>query len=415
MICAQGSSLFALHRGGTGIVYPEGGYKAVTPIQMANVLGAADAGLISLRGVRVYFGCFELQARREAAGRVRGDAGRRRATGVRYSADELARLLGDVSPAAARTEFRRLERAGLLCFVPESIAVTETPLGYARDLLADLCGGRKAARPIPVPRRLLAFLCRCHKPALLKTLLAYLVRGLSIERGTGEVRGAGAVKATWIARVLGLSERSVRSARAELIQLGVITKDVGSHQRKLNRDGAYFRVNLAWKDAAHPRIEAEGAAEDVRASAPPVATTAGRFAPPEKRPKTPSDLKDQKLAPCEPAGACGRRGEVRLRDVRPADIRRLSSLRELYDQAVCAGWLRGSEASFLAFAAAAVRANRVGTDPVRLFVAIVRRGLWHHVTAADEDRARAVIGRDRERESLGAVNSVIQGLLRRAA
>jgi hypothetical protein len=403
-------------------VYPEGGYKTVTAVQIANALAELEGGAITFRALRVYLACFELQARREAAERARRSKPPRTSPGVLYSPEELVRLLPDVGEAAVRSELKRLTRARLLLFSPECIAVTETPLEHAHALLDELCRGRRVTRPIPIPRRMLVFLCRCRRPALAKTMLAYLVRGLSFERGTGEVRVAGAVKATWIAHVFRLSERATRAARAELIRLGVISKDEGSHQRKLNRDGAYFRVNLAWQDPTRPESETFVSRESTIAvrrrsaplpSAPPTTKKHAEFAGPGERPEAPSDLKDQKLAARDRAGFCGEEREPDLRNIRPGDLRRLPSLRELYRQATAVGWLQRSEASFLAFAAAAVRANRAQGDPVRIFVAIVRRKLWHHITHADEERARVVIARA---NAFGATRDALtRELLRRAA
>jgi hypothetical protein len=76
---------------------------------------------------------------------------------------------------------------------------------------------------------------------------------------------------------------------------------------------------------------------------------------------------------------------------------RLSRLRLLYGQATAAGWLPKSEANFRNFIAAAARATRVAGDPVRIFVAIVRKGLWHHLSNEDEARALTAIKRDAER------------------
>ena len=78
-----------------------------------------------------------------------------------------------------------------------------------------------------------------------------------------------------------------------------------------------------------------------------------------------------------------------------------------------AGWIADSESGFLDFAAAAVRANRAGGDAVRIFVAIVRKKLWHHITHADEERARAVI--NRERGAVAPSNSPLSEILFRAA
>jgi hypothetical protein len=96
-------------------------------------------------------------------------------------------------------------------------------------------------------------------------------------------------------------------------------------------------------------------------------------------------------------------GKPDLRNICPEDIKRLSRLRELYRQATEAGWIERSEPAFLNFAAAAARATRVAGDPVRIFVGIVRRGLWHHITQEQEERAAAVIRRERERKATPGV------------
>ena len=114
--------------------------------------------------------------------------------------------------------------------------------------------GRSAARLIPVPREMLRTLINEKRPSVVLTALVYFLYGLSFERGTGNVKRAGAVKATKIADLSGLSERSIRAARAELIRLGWITKDEGSTQWKLNRTGAYFVINCEWRSEAQAGI-----------------------------------------------------------------------------------------------------------------------------------------------------------------
>src|SRR5207245_2911426 len=94
-------------------------------------------------------------------------------------------------------------------------------------------------------------LARSTRPALAKTVIAYLLRGLALER-SGKIRSAGTVKISWICALFQISERAARAARAELIRLGWITKDTGSFQRKLNRDGAYFVIDPFWRRVARP-------------------------------------------------------------------------------------------------------------------------------------------------------------------
>ena len=87
-----------------------------------------------------------------------------------------------------------------------------------------------------------------------------------------------------------------------------------------------------------------------------------------------------------------------MHDVKREDLENFSRTEALYEQAVWAGWVERSEARFLAWFAAAVRAKSAGGagNPVRIFNGIVRRGLWHHVTQAEEDRARQAIARYRD-------------------
>ena len=285
---------------------------------------------------------------------------------------------------------RRLVRAGLLTFSESAITVGDaSPLEDAEELARLAAGsGRSPRRPVPVPRPLLRLLARSTQPSLVKTLVAYLVRGLAIDRRTGELRAKGSVKATWIARVFGLSERAARYARRELIRHGVISPDGGSSQLKLNRDGAYFVLNMAWGGSPH-RDPNEAKV------APLGAESAPEFAPPGKDKRTSSELKYQKAPSAEATGGCGRGGEGKpsLRSIRPDDLRRVSSVMSLYEQATRAGWLERSEANLRNFVAAAVRATQVRGDAARIFVTIVRRRLWHHITLEQEERAIQAIKR----------------------
>ena len=70
-------------------------------------------------------------------------------------------------------------------------------------------------------------------------MLAYCVRGLSISRD-GEVSGKGTAKASWIADTLGHLAAGRSPRKSGVDRLGFISRDEGSKQWKLNRDGAYF-------------------------------------------------------------------------------------------------------------------------------------------------------------------------------
>jgi hypothetical protein len=183
-----------------------------------------------------------------------------------------------------------------------------------------------------------------------------------------------------------------------LIRLGWISKDTGSFQRKLNRDGAYFVIDPGWRRAG-------------KQFAPPAPEKCARSAPPIEKPETPNGSKNQKPAAPVGAGVCtANREELQrrpsLQDIKLADLRRLSRLRVLYAEATAEKWLPDSEANLRNFIAAAARATRVKGDSVRVFVGIVRKGLWHHLSGEDEDRATRVLGREREKLGCGTANTI---------
>jgi hypothetical protein len=276
-----------------------------------------------------------------------------------------------------RAELRSLSAAGLLTFATESLEVSREPTSSASELLEELAAKRSPTRPIPVPRRILRLLARPGRASTAVVILAYVLRGLTLDRRTGEVRGRGSVKASWIAEAYGLSMRSVRAARADMVRLGLIGRDRASSQWKLNRTGAYFSWNLAWSGAS--RV------------APRRAAPASHPAPLIERPETPNgSRRDQK-----PAGS-GVLRKPDIRSVREEDLRRLDTLDELYRQAVRARILDGTESEVLNFVGAAVRAiTSEVRAPERVFMGIVRRRLWGHVTQAQEARARAGLTRFR--------------------
>lgn len=80
-----------------------------------------------------------------------------------------------------------------------------------------------------------------------------------------------------------------------------------------------------------------------------------------------------------------------LREVTLADLLDVGRLGVLHQQACARGWLRSGEAERLNVVAAAVHAQRVGHDPCRLFVALLRDRRWEVITQEDEDRARQLL------------------------
>lgn len=82
--------------------------------------------------------------------------------------------------------------------------------------------------------------------------------------------------------------------------------------------------------------------------------------------------------------------------MRPEDLQSFSLTEALYWQAVDEGMIDHSESNALNWLSAAVRAKCVRGDPVRIFLGIVRRKLWAHITQDQEERARRALIRYRE-------------------
>jgi hypothetical protein len=350
--------------------------------------------MITAHGMRVYLACFALVAIREAAARSRRKRSDTSRDPSRYRVDELERLT-KLDGSKVRRALRELRSAQLVTFAEGRIHIEKHPLSGSEDFLETLSGRRSPQRPIPVPRALLRFLAQHRSEALTKVTLAYLARGLSIARRTGEICAKGTVKASWIAENFGLSRRAVKYAQAELRELGWITKDTRSHQLKLNRDGAYFVINLNWNfEARATNIEKTNSAgapaavtviverDKSRSNPAPLRPqTAPVFAPPKEDKETSNEDQHQETRAAEPSAGVFPEGEgtpsahpprPTLQDVRADDLTRLSRLEELHHQAVTAGWIPASEAMALNFVAASVRAREVGHEPVRIFVTLVR-------------------------------------------
>jgi hypothetical protein len=373
------------------------GYKTVTPIQLGNLLHALAARQLPWLSARVWLACVELVAIREAAKRVRRLRRDRRKVESEFQRSELEELTGLNARAVTRA-LGCLQRIGLVEFKATAITLADLPMPEAGETIRDLAGGRSARRPVPVPRTVLRFLAAQETAALGRVMLGYVCRGLSIDRVGGALREAGTVKASWLADTLGLSLRSVRYAQAELRGMGWIGKDVGSKQWKLNRHGAWFRINLNWK---LPSRESEGAACDATNRvrfARPTPDFCTSVAPPKEDRKTPLESKNQK--PGVFGTGTGKERPVcpqplpapTLANIRLADLHDRSRLGSLRQQAVARGWLRDCEADALNFFAAAVRARSTpARDPVRVFVALIRGRRWGHVTQAQENEARRML------------------------
>jgi hypothetical protein len=350
----------------------EGGYVLVTVGQLANVCAARKAGEISFLSLRVWLATHEQLARRCTA------------TGaVRYTTAELRALFGSsVTERAIAAALRELARDKLLSWSEESIEHPRELAARAGDFASQL--GTNHKRSVPIPRRVLRLLFRHKRPSEVMAAIGHLIRCL-FKHGT-KIANSGLVKASWIASVFGVAERSVHSARKWLIREQILVHE-HMHQLVMNRWGAKFIVNLGEK------------LRPGRGDRP-------EFAPPSLT-KIPYRSTYQRNAQCEYAGKTGvltkrlpegQRPSPTLKNILPEDLKQLPRLEELYRQAVQANWLQESEANLRNFVCAALRATRAGGRVGAIFVGIVKRGLWHHITGEQERRALAILARYRDRQ-----------------
>lgn len=384
-----------------------GGYIPVTTQELCCVWGSLRDGLIRPLDVRTWLAAHEVAARRKFAPRDSRPV---------YEPEELARLVGSGGgEPGVRASLRRLGALGLVTWTAggprfiasvEDIQTDQIPEGV-RDMLALMPRGR---RTFPMPRRVLRLLAGGVTRAVLATVLGHLVRCVHHDARSGW-SGEGATKASWVAEAFGLSERSVVRARAHLIEELRWLEPLEAPQWYQNAYGGRFRVDLAWGgEAALPGPEA--APGDARLS-PPLAPFDAGLSPPREEQISPSEIQESDLggeAPAPPRTDVfePKKGEgskalppPRLGDVTCADLRHIPRVMELFDQALSSpvwrsrGWTpQDTPAERLNWAGAARRASvRGGPNPPGLFVHLVTRRLWGHVTGDDEDAVRVAYAR----------------------
>jgi len=341
----------------------QGGYRAITAGNLIGLIVARNSGEISSAALRVYLGCHLLVASREAA----------KAKAPRYTLKELHQRVGkDLSEYTLKKALEELSKAHLLTY-QETAILFHSPVTPETERITKAFG-TSTARPIPIPRYILRLLAKHTKPTELIATLGHLIRCLFIKRSG--IRSKGFVKSAFLASVLGISERVVHSARKWLESLNILIP-VKVKQWILNRYGACFVVRLS-RRVPLKKVE---------------------FAPPNKKPsmEVHTNQKNNKPTEAVNAGFCTDLiKKPTLTDIQTQDLKRMSRLEQLYRQAVERGWLPDCECSIRNFVAAAARATRVNGNPAKVFVGIVKKRLWHHITQAQEDHALSVLKRYRE-------------------
>jgi hypothetical protein len=350
---------------GTASVRIEGGFVGIASQELLRVWQACMDGRPGIGGFRAWLACREMVARRQGVGRDRAPV---------FDVAELARLL-DVSARTAAASVRRLVDAGLLEWSESAIgfpALLHDPVGQLSDTIG------KGEGMVTIPRRLLRFLARAARPAIIATALGALLRCLSRRRSGFGTRGR--FKASWVANLFGIAERHARAARAELVALGWLEPEPDDRQWAWNRWGRAFRVRLDWAGPGddRPTLPADPGARSSCPESDPEPLREGLNPEPAVDARTGASLgqEDGKLSAPD------------LRDVRPEDLVETARTLELHRQAVERGAITASERDRVRFVAAVEHARVVGrANPPGLLARIVGRGWWHLITQGDEDRA----------------------------
>lgn len=391
---------------------PDGGFCFFTVTQLVMAWTALREAHIGLKELRAYFALGEMKSRR---------CGAAQDSPPEFTPLELRRLIG--GEGGEREAVRTLEALGLVREVSKATIEFATDPGELRfepkTLDATLVRIPNPDRRVPVPRRIIRLIAGGARRTLIATILGHLIRCLFYKQGACHPKGC--VKAAWIARVFGISERRVHEQRQHLVAIGWLLPQETS-QRTMNGHGLWVTINLAWNGLTaakqrpgEPAAESvgggEGApelasspAESPAKLSPPPAQNAGQTVTPYRNNQEPlpRGSKNQEPASGGPTGVSIPESKKTnattegptLRDVKAEDLRDPARLLALHAQAVAAGYISPSEADRLNVFAAAHHARVIGSrNPPGLFVRLVRSGLWNFLTQDDEDAARVQLRR----------------------
>lgn len=348
---------------------PDGGFCFVPVRPLMAAWWAYKRGIIKLVDLRVWLASFELLARRCAMedGRL-----------PRYTLAELKALVGGVGGEHTRHSVARLTRAGLVRWTESAIEHTgDVPeVGQGRTFPEVLSLVINNRRKVPMPRRVIRLLTKTSKASLIATTLGHALRCLYFR--SGGVRPDGLCKASWVADVFEIDQRSVKRARSELAAWGLLSLGT-ARQFVLNRFGQPVTFALDW-------------AERQSGLSPRKRVPTTKLSPPKETGISLPRSENQK------PGGPGRVG-VRIRTagnlnrIVRSDLSDPVRLTALFEHAHRSGWVSHTESGRLRVFAGAQRALRCATrNAPGFFVTILKRGLWTHLAGTDEERARSLLG-----------------------
>lgn len=349
---------------------PVGGFVFVSATGLLAAWWAYKRRFIQFRDFRAWLACHELLAQR---------CGLQQGRTPHFTVRELEALVGGVGGEHIRASIRRLERVGLLHWSTERLrpasTVTEIRSGDPDDLAAFVQCVQNHRRKVPVPRKLLKLLARESRPVFVATALGHLLRCMYYRQSM--CRGNGLCKASWIAGVFEVDGRNVKAARQELVERRIVFRQPTQPRR--SRAGLAMCFNFEWGKRASREIPPQAALPT--SEIPPLRRTGNSF----------GRSTNQKPGSGASAGV-RKRTAPNMAHVLHADLAMPDRLLVLLADAHRRGLVGSSDAERLQFCCAAAHALRLGTsNPCGMFATVVRRGLWHYASHADEDVGRRTL------------------------
>lgn len=420
---------------------PHGGYRRISTQQICLAWSAYRNNVLERYfDFRVYWALHEIDERQspQFGSTLRGTNRQSNAPAHIDLNREVAKLVGGAGERHVRNAIGRLVRAGLIVvnsgqivFAENSTRVPDVVRIETRAMLQRIDSRKQVReRVVPIPRKILKYLCCEPSPTLAATVFGHGLRCLWLH-GHG-CRGIGICSVKFVSGVFGVDSRSVKRSRARLTALGWLNRWSSLGGPADSRP--WFRVNLDWARSVKETFASHsGQAIQKKPVSAPLCHGGARHSyarrsQPLQTKRTcevrnlprPRHQKNTNLSP--PAAGhlicindpsfntkyryqCAKRRRrmsqgtcigVRvqsqkhpnLRLVVAADLRSLARLNVLHQQAAKAGLVATGSAGRLLVVSAAERALRVGTvNACGLFVAILRRGLWRFISQQDEDAA----------------------------
>lgn len=352
-----------------------GGYVLVPVQSLLAVWWRMMSGELQPRDVRVWLAMHEVKARR--------------GKGVPVSRQMALAEIASLTSVDVKRSVGRLVRLGVLDWSGTSCS--------PRHIIEDdpefqhWCSQVKnRRRKLPFPRRMLRWLVGRDSRVDLGVAIAVLLRTLYVR--DEQLVSGGRVSAHWVASVFGLGLRSVKASRSSMVE--------GRWLRVVPRPAREQRFGACIVVPLRDMPEAPGCTIELHDTAPVRESS-------KQRPSSRSNR--------DPEGRVGSDHDPSFQNVTIEDMRSLSRLSKLYDEATERGWWPRSESAELAFFATARSSAAAGVkNPPALFRWRVERG-EARFTLHDEDVARVKLHRWRASRLCSNGSSVVRSLARETA